>query len=547
MAMKISTRPQNRQRRNNRMTKTQKTKKIKSIETKDGDRDDYSRQQQEYQEGHISSDLDYKPAAASKPLNDLDTHQAYDIEMTMPTIQNQQQGTPEEESELPMIHRADSYGRIPAPHENDVLCGRGGSINSHPGNITFREWVYERKTQYNLADSKKDKTIVVNEVLDLVRSVSPPGRFLQKHNSGWIEIDDAKAMAKISQALREGAPAMRAAHGKKATKRRSDSTRSPSPPRRESKRRAKKRNFDDYVPSETVPASSNLLSPNVAISSAPLTPPPSLEGNEDYHHHDDLMRNDHVYNYFDHTGGLNELLLEQSNEASAAAAATAAGRDLQPHGGDYKASFISPSSYSHHPLIPLGDYRASISEVANAIPPSQIGEMPPRANNITPTLTSLPPPPISPGGWDPLSFLPSTPKHARSSVEVMGQSFFPLTPNHAATSAPTSPYDANAQGQAFSLQQKQSVRREHSLDASLGSFSNPFENDSNHFRQYPQLGLPIPNLGPPQRGLSFGMIGGMPKAKEVDTSLRRRDTSSSYSSNKSRPSSSQNERKRPPL
>jgi hypothetical protein len=296
-----------------------------------------------------------------------------------------------------------------------------------------------------------------------------------------------------------------------------------------------------------VPASSNLLSPNVAISSAPLTPPPSLEGNEDYHHHDDLMRNDHVYNYFDHTGGLNELLLEQSNEASAAAAATAAGRDLQPHGGDYKASFISPSSYSHHPLIPLGDYRASISEVANAIPPSQIGEMPPRANNITPTLTSLPPPPISPGGWDPLSFLPSTPKHARSSVEVMGQSFFPLTPNHAATSAPTSPYDANAQGQAFSLQQKQSVRREHSLDASLGSFSNPFENDSNHFRQYPQLGLPIPNLGPPQRGLSFGMIGGMPKAKEVDTSLRRRDTSSSYSSNKSRPSSSQNERKRPPL
>ena len=102
------------------MTKTQKTKKIKSIETKDGDRDDYSRQQQEYQEGHISSDLDYKPAAASKPLNDLDTHQAYDIEMTMPTIQNQQQGTPEEESELPMIHRADSYGRIPAPHENDV-------------------------------------------------------------------------------------------------------------------------------------------------------------------------------------------------------------------------------------------------------------------------------------------------------------------------------------------------------------------------------------------------------------------------------------------
>ena len=107
------------------MTKTQKTKKIKSIETKDdGDRDEYSRHQQEhqeYQEGDIDSDLDYKPAAASKELlNDLGTYQADDIEMTMPTIQNQQQGTPEEESALPMMHRADSYGRIPAPHENDV-------------------------------------------------------------------------------------------------------------------------------------------------------------------------------------------------------------------------------------------------------------------------------------------------------------------------------------------------------------------------------------------------------------------------------------------
>lgn len=439
---------------------------------------------------------------------------------------------------------------------DNSLCGRGGSINSHPGNITFREWVYKRKTRYNLADSKRDKTIVVNEVLNLVRGVKPAGRFLQKFGSGWIEVDDAKAMAKISQALREGAPAMRAAHGKKATKRRSDSTRSPSPQRRESKRKVKKRKFDDYVPSEEVPASDNLLSSNVAISSAPLTPPPSLDGNEDqYHHDDDLMKSD-VYNYFDNAGGLNDLLLEQSNGPSAAA-----GRDLQPQmqpqGGYYNAPFISPHSYSHHPLIPFGDYRASISEVASAIPPNQNDEQLPRANNVTPNLTSLPPPPFSPGGWDPLSFLPSTPKHARASVEGMnGQTFFPLTPVHTPgtatmpTSLHTNPDDANAQGQAFSLQQKPSaVRREHSLEASLGSFSNPFENDSNHFRQNSSLpALPIPNhIGPPQRGLSFGMIGGigMPKAKEINASLRR-DTSS-HSSSKSYPSSSQDERKQPPL
>jgi len=421
------------------------------------------------------------------------------------------------------------------------LCGRGGSINSHPGNITFREWVYKRKTQYNLANSKRDKTAVVNDVLSLVRGLNPPGRFLQKHNSGWIEIDDAKAMAKISQALREGAPAMRAAYGKKAAKRRSDSTRSPSPPRRESKRRAKKRNFDEYVPSETIPDSSNVLPSNVVISSAPLTPPPSLDGNEDYHHDDDLMRSDHVYNYFDHTRGLNDLFLEQSYGASATT-----GRESQPQTSYYNASFISPRSYSHPPLIPFRDYSASLSEVANAIPPSRTEEQLPRANNVTPNLTSLPPPPISPGGWDPLSFLPSTPKHSRTAVEVMnGQSFFPLTPIHTAgtaTASTNSDDTNNLQGQAFSQQQKQTVRRQHSLDASLGSFSNPFENDSYHFRQHIQPGLPTPNVGPPQRGFSFGMIGGMPKAKEVDTSLRH-DTSS-YSSTKS---SSQDERKRPSL
>lgn len=433
------------------------------------------------------------------------------------------------------------------------LCGRGGSINSHPGNITFREWVYTRKTRYNLADSKREKTIVVNEVLNLVRALKPAGRFLQKFNTGWIEIDDAKAMAKISQALREGAPAMRAAHGKKATKRRSDSTRSPSPQRRESKRKAKKRKFNDYVPSEAIPAKDVLLSSNVAISSAPLTPPPSLEGNvDDYHHDDDLMKND-VYNYFDNTGGLNDLL-DQSHGAAAIAGSDFQPQ-VQPQAGYYNApSHISPHSHSHHPLIPLGDYRASLSEVASAIPPTQNNEQPPRANNVTPTLTSLPPPPFSPGGWDPLSFLPSTPKHARAAtVEGFGQSFFPLTPVHTQgtadmpTSLHTSPDDANAQGQAFSLQQKPSaVRREHSLEASLGSFSNPFENDSNHFRQYPSLPpLPIPNnIGPPQRGLSFGMIG-MPKAKEINASSRR-DTSS-YSSSKSYPSSSQDERKQPPL
>lgn len=62
--------------------------------------------------------------------------------------------------------------------------------------------------------------------MERVRSQEPPGRFLQKIVEGgkkcdphgiagrWVKIEDSKALAKISQALREGAPAFRALHGK---------------------------------------------------------------------------------------------------------------------------------------------------------------------------------------------------------------------------------------------------------------------------------------------------------------------------------------------
>lgn len=108
--------------------------------------------------------------------------------------------------------------RIRTPHPHDVLSGRGGGINSHGGNQRFREWVRVRKDDYNLAPSKNDKARVAREVVALVEEQVPPGRFLQKDptaigsSSWWVELDDERVMAKTSQALREGAPSIRAAH-----------------------------------------------------------------------------------------------------------------------------------------------------------------------------------------------------------------------------------------------------------------------------------------------------------------------------------------------
>ena len=105
--------------------------------------------------------------------------------------------------------------RIRTPHPHDVLAGRGGGINSHEGNKVFRDHVKVYKNDYNLARSKAEKARVARKVMELIQSQSPPGRFLQREANNavgtyWVEIDDAKAMAKTSQALREGAPSIRA-------------------------------------------------------------------------------------------------------------------------------------------------------------------------------------------------------------------------------------------------------------------------------------------------------------------------------------------------
>eukprot|EP00569_Conticribra_weissflogii_P007062 CAMPEP_0171339514 /NCGR_PEP_ID=MMETSP0878-20121228/7993_1 /TAXON_ID=67004 /ORGANISM="Thalassiosira weissflogii, Strain CCMP1336" /LENGTH=739 /DNA_ID=CAMNT_0011841441 /DNA_START=115 /DNA_END=2334 /DNA_ORIENTATION=- len=96
------------------------------------------------------------------------------------------------------------------PHPHDVLCGRGGGSNNHPGNESFRELVNEVKVPY-VNCPKREKPLIARRIVEAVRNQSPPGRFLQKDmDTGlWNDIGDAKAREKTSQALREGAPIIR--------------------------------------------------------------------------------------------------------------------------------------------------------------------------------------------------------------------------------------------------------------------------------------------------------------------------------------------------
>ena len=106
--------------------------------------------------------------------------------------------------------------RIKQPLRNDVLSGRGGLSNQHAGNRNFRRWVKERKDKYSKA-GKKHKPQIAEEVVKLVHSQNPPGRFIKRdpdcpYGLWWIELDNSKAMAKTSQALREASCNLRATH-----------------------------------------------------------------------------------------------------------------------------------------------------------------------------------------------------------------------------------------------------------------------------------------------------------------------------------------------
>lgn len=94
---------------------------------------------------------------------------------------------------------------ITVPHNHDVLFGRGGGTNNHPGNKRYRQLVEERKSRY-LSASRNEKPLIALEIVKFLREQqSPPGRFLQLNEmtKKWDDVGYKRAREKTSQALRE--------------------------------------------------------------------------------------------------------------------------------------------------------------------------------------------------------------------------------------------------------------------------------------------------------------------------------------------------------
>ncbi|KAL7474195.1 hypothetical protein ACHAW6_000185 [Cyclotella cf. meneghiniana] len=90
------------------------------------------------------------------------------------------------------------------PTENDVLFGRGGFTNNHPGNIFFRQEALRLRPFYEQEQSKDAKYEISIILLESVTSRG--GRFLEKGKGSdelWHEVIGNGARRKASQALRE--------------------------------------------------------------------------------------------------------------------------------------------------------------------------------------------------------------------------------------------------------------------------------------------------------------------------------------------------------
>jgi hypothetical protein len=87
------------------------------------------------------------------------------------------------------------------PKKEDVLFGRGGKSNNHPGNLGYRKRVVVEQPNYQALPNRK-KRIVSQKIVDWVHQ-DCKGRFVKEDKYGWFLVTLPAAIEKVSQALRD--------------------------------------------------------------------------------------------------------------------------------------------------------------------------------------------------------------------------------------------------------------------------------------------------------------------------------------------------------
>ncbi len=139
----------------------------------------------------LAEDVDAKPSATEDSYDSEDEDSADD--------KDDHQRKPGKKFE-PMTPLASNFE--PGPY--DVICSRGSLPKKHPGNIWFVGLVEQNCERYIRAEGKMAKSIIVSEILDIVRKNSPAGGFVKMDDDGqWCETGDHLAREKIGQCFRD--------------------------------------------------------------------------------------------------------------------------------------------------------------------------------------------------------------------------------------------------------------------------------------------------------------------------------------------------------
>ena len=87
--------------------------------------------------------------------------------------------------------------------EYDVICGRGRRCFNHIGNQRFRKIVADMLPKYSDAATKLEKTIIICEVVNLIRRSSPQGGFVKKDpmTGRYFEVGDFLAVSRSKDCL----------------------------------------------------------------------------------------------------------------------------------------------------------------------------------------------------------------------------------------------------------------------------------------------------------------------------------------------------------
>ena len=87
---------------------------------------------------------------------------------------------------------------ISRPGKHDVICARGKHAKDHSGNIAYRQLIQDRLDAYSNSKTKLEKSLIVSDIVETVRRLSPNGGFVKEVDGKWYEVGDALAREKVS-------------------------------------------------------------------------------------------------------------------------------------------------------------------------------------------------------------------------------------------------------------------------------------------------------------------------------------------------------------